>query len=149
MSRKDCYRITFSVLVSALLSISQSYVGPKLETNRIKEIHLYFNLIGREVHSVFKRARLARQTKTETFRQSQKFDGQTCLFKDFDEKVLDFQVKERRKKNKHVFSNTNEEKKGWQTCKQIVWYVNFSRSSNFYWFFSCLLQGLFSVLVFD
>jgi len=48
----------------------------------------------------------------ETFRQSQKFDGQTCLFKDFDEKVLDFQVRERRKKNKHVFSNTNEEEKG-------------------------------------
>ena len=63
MSRKDWYRITFSVLVSALLSISQSYVGPKLKTNRIKEIHLYFNLIGRELHSVFKRGRLACQTK--------------------------------------------------------------------------------------
>jgi hypothetical protein len=61
--RKDWYRIIFSVLVSALLSISQSYVGPKLKTNRIKEIHLYFNLIGRELYLVFKRARLARQTK--------------------------------------------------------------------------------------
>ena len=103
MSRKDCYRISFSVLVSALLSISQSYVGPKLKTNRIKEIHLYFNLIGRELHSVFKRARLARQTKTETFRQSQKFDGQTCWLKDL-LKILtkNFGFSRKRKKEKRI-----------------------------------------------
>ena len=50
-------------MVSALLSISQSYVGVNLTANKIKDIHLYFNLIGRELYSVFKRARLGRQTK--------------------------------------------------------------------------------------
>ena len=111
LSRKDLYTIVFSVLVSALLSISHSYVGEKLTTNRIKEIHLYFNLIGRELYSVFKRGRLGRQTKKLLDKVKNLTDKRADL-KILKKKFWIFKEKKEREKIKHVFSNTNEEEKG-------------------------------------
>ena len=84
-------------MVSALLSISQSYVGSNLKTNRIKEIHLYFNLIGRELYSVFKRARLARQTKKLLDKVKNLTDKRVNL-KILTEKFWIFKKKKERKK---------------------------------------------------